>query len=365
MNVDDFHFELPESLIAAHPAPNRDESRLLVIPPDPAQRLAHHLFRDIVQYVRPGDVLVMNNSRVIPARLFGHRATGGLVEVLLLEKDFDAAGECWRAMVRPGRKMRVGEKVALGDGSLSGIVTALHENGERTLRFDLEGDAFREALRRVGRMPIPPYILKRRAEELHLPAPDLHLPEDETRYQTVYAKAEGSIAAPTAGLHFTEALLARLAEMGVEEHTVTLHVGAGTFVGMAEGGRVEDHVMHSETFEVPESTSEAIARARRDGRRVIAVGTTTVRTLESAWDDALNTARPGAGATRLMMVPGYRVRAFDALITNFHLPRSTLLLLVSALIGRERLLGVYAEAIRERYRFFSYGDAMLVPVVRP
>jgi S-adenosylmethionine:tRNA ribosyltransferase-isomerase len=192
----------------------------------------------------------------------------------------------------------------------------------------------------------------------------LHLPEDETRYQTVYAEPEGSVAAPTAGLHFTPELLEALSSQGIERHFVTLHVGAGTFVGMPEGSRVEDHVMHAEQYSIPEATSQAIARARAEGRRVVAVGTTTVRTLESAWDDAIAAPQPGPGSTRLMMTPGYRVRAFDLLVTNFHLPRSTLLLLVSALIGREALLDVYTEAINRQYRFFSYGDAMLVPVRR-
>ncbi|MBI1289984.1 tRNA preQ1(34) S-adenosylmethionine ribosyltransferase-isomerase QueA [bacterium] len=364
MNVEDFTFELPEELIAAHPAPQRDASRLLVVAPDPSEPNQHRRFRDLKDYLRPGDVLVMNNSRVIPARLFGARPTGALVEMLLLERDHELDGEAWKAMVRPGRKAREGETILIGDGALTATVARCHENGERTLVFTPGGEAFREVLRQHGRMPIPPYILKRRAEELHLPAPALHLPEDETRYQTVYAEQEGSIAAPTAGLHFTPELLAELEAMGVERHFVTLHVGAGTFVGMAEGGRVEDHQMHTEHYDVTASTSEAIARARREGRRVVAVGTTTVRTLESAWDEALGTVRPGPGETRIMIHPGVRVRAFDLLVTNFHLPRSTLLLLVSALIGRERLLDIYTEAIAEKYRFFSYGDAMLVPVIR-
>jgi S-adenosylmethionine:tRNA ribosyltransferase-isomerase len=365
MNVDDFLFDLPEHLIAAHPAPQRDASRLLIVPPDPSGSILHRQFRDIREQLRAGDVLVMNNSRVIPARLFGARATGALVEMLLLERDGDVAGEAWKAMVRPGRKAREGDVILIGDGAITATVARVHDNGERTLVFTPGGEVFRELLRRHGHMPIPPYIIKRRAEELHLPAPALHLPEDDTRYQTVYAQPEGSIAAPTAGLHFTPELLAELAALGVERHFVTLHVGAGTFVGMAEGGRVEDHQMHAEQYEVPETTSAAIARARREGRRIVAVGTTTVRTLESAWDDALGTTRSGPGETRIMILPGSRIRAIDLLITNFHLPRSTLLLLVSALIGRGRLLDIYTEAIREQYRFFSYGDAMLVPVVRP
>lgn len=364
MNVEDFTFELPEELIAAHPAARREDSRLLHLPAGGTP--IHRRFREIGQILRRGDLLVVNNSRVIPARLYGTRSSGGAAEFLLLRcENREGAGDRWRALARPAKKLRGGDEIRIAQGFHIRIV-GVCEGGERELL--LIGDAPVAALlARHGHLPLPPYILKRRADEQgpDSRAEDLYRPEDKERYQTVYAAPEGSVAAPTAGLHFTRELMDQLEREGITFAPVTLHVGAGTFQGMTEGGRVEEHVMHEEFYEVPAETSAAIRSARDRGGRVIAVGTTSLRTLESAWDDEARTARTGSGSTRIMIAPGYRVRSIDALITNFHLPRSTLMLLVSALAGRERILNAYAEAIRERYRFFSYGDAMFVEVERP
>lgn len=351
MNVEDFVFELPEELIAAHPSARRDESRLLVLPRTGA--FEHRRFRDIAEYLRPGDLLVVNDSRVLPARLHARRATGGRVEILLLHPEA-ASDRHWRAFVRPAKKIHTGDVLTIAEG-FTAEVTGEHEAGERALAFTCDGP-FREALERYGQLPLPPYIVKRR-EALHEPA---YEEADRERYQTVYARQDGSVAAPTAGLHFTEDLLAQLQTAGVGLARVTLHVGAGTFQTMEEGGRVEEHRMHFEEYEVSEETAALVTAARREGRRVIAVGTTSVRTLESAWNDAESSLVAGASRTNLMIAPGYRYRAVDAIITNFHLPRSTLLLLVGAFIGRERMLEAYQEAIAQRYHFFSYGDAMLL-----
>jgi S-adenosylmethionine:tRNA ribosyltransferase-isomerase len=358
MQVDDFTFELPQELIAAHPTRERDESRLLVVPAHPEQPLVHRIFRELTAELRAGDLLVMNNSRVIPARLLGERSGGGKAEVLLLTCLEPGQTPRWTALVRPGAKLREGAVVRVGDGELTATVVCILEAGERVVELaSASARSVEQLIHQHGRMPLPPYIVGRRREAGE---PEMD-PEDLERYQTIYAAAEGSVAAPTAGLHFTPRLFEELDHLGVERAFVTLHVGAGTFVGMAEGGRVEDHRMHTERFEVPDSTAAAILRARQQGRRVIAVGTTTLRTLESAWDVEAGAPRTGWNETSLMITPGRKVHSIDALITNFHLPRSTLLLLVSALISRERLLTVYDEAIARRYRFFSYGDAMLLP----
>ncbi|MEQ8820359.1 MAG: tRNA preQ1(34) S-adenosylmethionine ribosyltransferase-isomerase QueA [Sumerlaeia bacterium] len=354
MLTSDYDYDLPEELIAPHPAPERDASRLMVVPREGEglDGVAHRVFRDIEGYLRPGDLLVMNDSRVMPARIFGQRLPGrGACEALLLEPlpPGEGGGARWLAMMRPGRKLKPGTEIEFAPG-FTATVQDIAPGGERVLAFAPEVDV-QAQLEAIGHMPLPPYILARRADHADVP-------EDRERYQTVYAKDVGSVAAPTAGLHFTEALLGRLAAKGVEQARVTLHVGAGTFQGIATDS-VEDHAMHSEHYHVGEETAAAVNRAKAEGRRVIAVGTTSVRTLESAvGEDGL--LRAERRATKLMIVPGYRFRIVDGLITNFHLPRSTLLCLVSALIGRERLLALYEEAIRERYRFYSYGDAMAI-----
>lgn len=355
MNVDDYAYELPEELIATHPAHRREESRLMVLPAGGG--LEHRRFAGLPELLREGDLLVRNNSRVLPARLPGRRASGGAVEVFLLHPLERAGAPEWEALVRPGRKLREGEVVLLGaDGSLEAEIAERREGGARRVRFRCPPAEFPALLRRHGQLPLPPYILRRRAAGAEV----LYGPEDSERYQTVYARPEGSVAAPTAGLHFSRGLLARLDAMGVRVSDVTLHVGAGTFQTMEPGGHVENHRMHFEEYEIPGEAADAVNTARREGRRVIAVGTTSVRTLESAVNPESGLVEPGTAATNLMIAPGYQFRAVDALITNFHLPRSTLLLLVSALVGRERLLAAYGEAIRERYRFFSYGDAMFL-----
>lgn len=348
----DYDYHLPEELVAAHPAARRDESRLMVLPPDAAAPPLHRTFRDIVEHLRAGDLLVANDSRVLPARIYGRRVPGGgACEVLLLRPHAPAAdgSQRWSALARPGKKLKAGARIEFAPDFHAAIESDLGD-GEKLLRFDCAGD-FRSALDRHGSMPLPPYILARRGERGSTD-------EDRERYQTVYAEPEGSVAAPTAGLHFTEDLLARIAALGVEFRRVTLHVGAGTFQPIATE-RIDEHRMHSEVYEVPAATADAIARARREGRRVIAVGTTTVRTLETA-ALADGTVRPGGGESTLMIKPGFRLQVVDGLVTNFHLPRSTLLCLVSALCGRERVLDAYREAVARQYRFYSYGDAMLL-----
>ncbi|CAN5502658.1 tRNA preQ1(34) S-adenosylmethionine ribosyltransferase-isomerase QueA [soil metagenome] len=361
MLTDDFAYPLPEELIATRPAEPRDSSRLMVIPQDPAAPAEHRHFSDIVDYLRPDDLLVVNNSRVIPARLFARRETGGVVEILLLEKETAGNVKRWRALIRPARKIKVGERLAIGDESFCARVISEFEGGERLMEFD-GADDVDVAIRKYGHLPLPPYILRRRATESGAQASleELHRPEDKRSYQTVFAEPEGSVAAPTAGLHFTPELLDRIRALGTAIHSITLHVGAGTFQTMAEGAQVSEHVMHREHFAIPAETAAAITAAKKSGRRVISVGTTSTRALESAWDEDSNSLRPGAGSTNLLIAPGYRFRVVESLVTNFHLPRSTLLLLVSAMIGRERLLSAYEEAIAQRYRFFSYGDAMMI-----
>lgn len=336
----DFYFELPGELIAQDPLEERSSSRLLVLDKRTGA-VSHHVFREIANFLRPGDCLVLNNTKVIPARLLGEReGTGAHVELLLLKRK---SGDVWETLVRPGKKCRPGTKLSFGGGLLKAEVLETVEEGNRLVRFAYEG-IFEEVLDRLGEMPLPPYIT--------------HKLQDKNRYQTVYAKHEGSAAAPTAGLHFTEALLGQLEEKGVKLAYVTLHVGLGTFRPVKEENVLEHH-MHSEHYQVSRETADLINRTKAEGGRIVCVGTTSCRTIESAADED-GVLRPGSGDTDIFIYPGYRFKVLDALITNFHLPESTLIMLVSALAGREHVLAAYEEAVRERYRFFSFGDAMLV-----
>lgn len=336
----DFYFELPQELIAQDPLEDRASSRLLLLDKNTGE-IGHDIFHNIVRYLRPGDCLVLNNTKVIPARLLGQRAgTGARVEVLLLKR---REGDVWETLVKPGKKCKPGVELTFGDGLLRGQVLETVEEGNRLIRFSYQG-IWEEVLDRLGEMPLPPYIT--------------HKLSDKSRYQTVYAKYEGSAAAPTAGLHFTEELLRQIRNMGVSVVYVTLHVGLGTFRPVKEENVLEHH-MHSEYYQVTEEAAERINAVKAAGGRVICVGTTSCRTLESAADEN-GTVRPGCGNTDIFIYPGYRFKVLDCLITNFHLPESTLVMLVSALAGRENVLTAYTEAIRERYRFFSFGDAMFV-----
>ena len=336
----DFYFDLPQELIAQDPLEDRSASRLLVLNRKTGA-VEHHTFKEIMNYVRSGDCLVLNNTKVIPARLMGVKEdTGAAIEVLLLKR---RDNDVWETLVKPGKKARPGAKIVFGDGCLRAEVLDVVEEGNRLIRFDYEG-IFEEVLDRLGEMPLPPYIT--------------HRLQDKNRYQTVYAKYEGSAAAPTAGLHFTEELLAQIEEMGVNIAYVTLHVGLGTFRPVKADNILEHH-MHSEHYEVTPETAELINRTKESGGRVNCVGTTSCRTVESAADEN-GRVQPGCGDTEIFIYPGYRFKALDCLITNFHLPESTLVMLVSALAGREHVLSAYQQAIEERYRFFSFGDAMLV-----
>ena len=339
MKTSDFDFYLPEELIAQTPLERRDSSRLLTLDKSTG-KTAHHHFYDLPVFLRPGDCLVLNNSRVLPARLIGHRPTGGACEVLLLT---DKGGNLWECLVRPGRKLKPGARVIFGDGQLTATVEAEVEDGKRLVRFHYEG-IFLEVLEQLGKMPLPPYI----KEEL----------QDNERYQTVYSKVVGSAAAPTAGLHFTPDLLRQIQEKGVKVCYVTLHVGLGTFRPV-KAEDILEHEMHSEYCEISRETAEIINETKRNGGRVICVGTTSCRTIESfAAEDGTMTER--SGWTNIFIYPGYRFKVLDALITNFHLPQSTLIMLVSALAGRENVLAAYREAVEEKYRFFSFGDAMFI-----
>ena len=339
MKTSDFYFDLPQELIAQTPLERRDASRLLAL--DRATGATRHLhFYDLPSLLRPGDCLVLNDSRVLPARLIGRRAGGGACEVLLL---VDRGNKVWECLVRPGRKLRPGAKITFGDGELSAEVVGEEPGGNRLVRFDYQG-IFLELLERLGRMPLPPYI----KAEL----------EDGERYQTVYSKVMGSAAAPTAGLHFTAGLLERIRAMGVKVCYVTLHVGLGTFRPV-KAENLDEHEMHAEYCVIPQETADAVNETKRAGGRVICVGTTSCRTIES-WAEEDGTLRASAGWTSIFIYPGYRFKVLDGLITNFHLPESTLIMLVSALAGRERVLAAYVEAVRERYRFFSFGDAMFI-----
>ena len=339
MNRSDFFYDLPTELIAQTPTDKRDESRLMLLDKT-SGAIEHRHFYDLPEYLHEGDCLVMNDSRVLPARLFGKRITGGAVEVLLLR---DRGEGVWECLTRPGKKTRIGTKLIFGDGELTAQVIDEIEGGNRLIKFDYAG-IFLETLERLGRVPLPPYI----HEELN----------DSERYQTVYSRELGSAAAPTAGLHFTNELLAELKDIGVHLCYVTLHVGLGTFRPV-KAERIEDHEMHSEYCIIPADTAMEVNSAREEGRRIIAVGTTSCRTLESRANDD-GTVSEYSGFTNAFIYPGYRFKCIDALITNFHLPESTLIMLVSALAGRENILRAYNEAIRKRYRFFSFGDAMFI-----
>ncbi len=340
LKTSDFYFDLPPELIAQDPLTDRSASRLLVLDKNTGE-IKHEQFRNIINYLNPGDCLVLNDTRVIPARLHGIReGTGAAIEVLLLKRK---EKDVWETLVRPGKKVRPGVKLSFGEGLLRGEVLEIVEEGNRLIRFQYEG-IFEEVLDRLGEMPLPPYIT--------------HKLEDKNRYQTVYAKYDGSAAAPTAGLHFTRDLLDEIAQKGVNLAYVTLHVGLGTFRPV-KAERITEHHMHSETYQITKEAAEVINRTRKNGGRVICVGTTSCRSLESAAEED-GTLRECSGDTEIFIYPGYRFKVLDALITNFHLPESTLVMLVSALAGREKVLRAYGEAVEERYRFFSFGDAMFV-----
>ena len=339
MNKSDFDFYLPEELIAQTPLEKRDTARLLHLDKQTGE-IEHKHFYDIKQYLHEGDCLVLNDSRVLPARLIGARPTGGTVELVLLK---DLGDNRWECLSRPGRKTKPGQELVFGNGELTAVVEEVTLGGNRIVKFSYEG-IFLEILERLGKMPLPPYI----KEEL----------QDSERYQTVYSKELGSAAAPTAGLHFTKELLAEIADMGVKICYVTLHVGLGTFRPV-KADKIEDHEMHSEFCIVPEETAETVNAVKRAGGRVIAVGTTSCRTLESFTTED-GTLQATSGWTNIFIYPGYKFKCIDALITNFHLPESTLIMLVSALAGRENILNAYNTAVKERYRFFSFGDAMMI-----
>ncbi len=339
MKTSEFDFQLPEELIAQTPLERRDASRLLTLDKTTGA-VGHHHFYDLPRFLRPGDCLVLNDSRVLPARLIGNRPTGGVCEVLLL---VDKGGDLWECLVRPGRKLKPGAQVIFGDGQLTATVEGELNDGKRAVRFRYQG-IFLEILEQLGRMPLPPYI----KAEL----------QDQERYQTVYSRVVGSAAAPTAGLHFTPELLEQVREMGVKVCYVTLHVGLGTFRPV-KAEDIADHEMHSEFCQISQETADIINETKRNGGRVICVGTTSCRTVESfAAEDGTMSER--SGWTSIFIYPGYKFKVLDALITNFHLPQSTLIMLVSALAGREHVLAAYEEAVREKYRFFSFGDAMFI-----
>ncbi|MBR6559101.1 MAG: tRNA preQ1(34) S-adenosylmethionine ribosyltransferase-isomerase QueA [Clostridia bacterium] len=343
LRVSDFFYDLPPELIAQTPLEPRDSSRLLLLDKTTGE-IEHKIFKDIVDFLHPEDVLVINNSRVIPARIYGKRAGGGALEILLLKcKELDT----WEVLTRPGRKMKPGTTVTLGEGKLTATVLEIVEDGNRIVKFDYDREKYSNiyaVLHEIGTMPLPPYI----TEKL----------ENQERYQTVYSKTEGSAAAPTAGLHFTKELLARIKEKGVAVAEVTLNVGLGTFRPV-KAEKITDHIMHSEYYEISRETAELINSRRKAGGRIIAVGTTSCRVLESAsLEDG--TLIEKSGDTSIFIYPGYRFKALDALITNFHLPESTLLMLVSALAGKENIFNAYETAVREKYRFFSFGDAMFI-----
>ena len=340
MKTSDFNFDLPQELIAQDPLEDRSSSRLMVLNKESGE-ITHRIFHDITEYLQPGDCLVINDTKVIPARLIGTKEdTGAHIEILLLKRK---ENDVWETLVKPGKKCRPGARVVFGNGELKAEIVDVLEDGNRLVHFEYEG-IFEEVLDRLGQMPLPPYIT--------------HKLQDKNRYQTVYAKYEGSAAAPTAGLHFTKELLKQIEDMGVNIARVTLHVGLGTFRPV-KVENVLDHHMHSEFYMVSQEAADKINRAKENGHRVIAVGTTSTRTLEAAADE--NGRLPEtSGWTEIFIYPGYQFKVIDALITNFHLPQSTLVMLVSALAGREHVLHAYEIAVKERYRFFSFGDAMLI-----
>ena len=339
MKVSDFNYNLPEELIAQVPLEKRDESRLMVLNRK-KQTIEHKIFKDIIDYLEPGDCLVRNNTKVLPARIYGRKETGAHVEFLLLN---NIEGDIWESIVRPGNKLHVGTKVIFGEGLLEAEILDIMPGGTRKVEFHYKG-IFNEILDQIGLMPLPPYI----HEEL----------KDNDRYQTVYAKYEGSAAAPTAGLHFTPELLKKIEEKGVKIANVTLHVGIGTFRPVKED-TVENHEMHSEHYYIKQEDAEKINNAKKEGRRVIAVGTTSCRVLETIADEN-GMVKETEGDTKIFIYPGYKFKCLDGLITNFHLPQSTLLMLVSALAGKEYIMKAYKEAVKEKYRFFSFGDAMFI-----
>lgn len=340
MKLSDFNYELPDELIAQDPLLKRSDSRLMVLNRED-DSIAHKHFRDITEYIKPGDCLVINDTKVLPARLIGAKEdTGASIEVLLLKRHDD---KIWETLVKPGKKARPGARISFGDGKLVGEVIDVVEEGNRLVRFEYEG-IFEEVLDELGQMPLPPYIT--------------HHLEDKNRYQTVYAKHTGSAAAPTAGLHFTDELLEQLKAMGVKIARVTLHVGLGTFRPVKVENILEHH-MHSEFYMINEEAANTINETRKNGGKIISVGTTSTRTLETAAGDD-GTIKPCSGWTEIFIYPGYRFKCVDRLITNFHLPESTLLMLVSALYDREKVLEAYKVAVEERYRFFSFGDAMII-----
>lgn len=339
MKVSDFNYELPEELIAQVPITNRDSSRLMILNRE-LKTIEHKIFKDIIDYLEPGDCLVRNNTKVIPARLYGKKETGANIEFLLLN---NIEGDTWETIVRPGNKLHIGTKVIFGNGLLKAEVLDVMPGGTRKVVFHYKG-IFNEILDQIGLMPLPPYI----HETL----------KEKDRYQTVYAKFDGSAAAPTAGLHFTNELLEKIQEKGIEIANVTLHVGIGTFRPVKED-EVEKHDMHSEHFYIKKEDAEKINKAKRSGHRVIAVGTTSCRVLETVADEN-GFVKETEGDTKIFIYPGYKFKCLDALITNFHLPQSTLLMLVSALAGKEFILEAYHEAVKEEYRFFSFGDAMFI-----
>lgn len=340
MDVKDFYYDLPQELIAQDPLLDRSSSRLMVLDKHTGE-VQHKVFRDIIDYLKPGDCLVVNNTKVIPARLYGVReGTQGKIEILLLKRK---ENDIWEALVKPGKKCKPGTKVIFGEGLLTGEIIDVVEEGNRLIQFHYDG-IFEEILDQLGQMPLPPYIT--------------HQLEDKNRYQTVYAKYDGSAAAPTAGLHFTPELLDEVRAMGVEIAEVTLHVGLGTFRPVKVENVLEHH-MHSEFYQIEQSEADKINKAKAEGHRIISVGTTSTRTLESAADEN-GLLKETSGWTEIFIYPGYQFKVIDALITNFHLPESTLVMLVSALAGRENVLNAYAKAVEERYRFFSFGDAMFI-----
>ena len=339
MKVSDFKYDLPEELIAQTPIKQRDRSRLMVLNRN-KQTIEHKIFKDIIDYLEPGDVLVRNNTKVLPARLYGKKETGANVEFLLLN---NIEGDIWECIVRPGNKLHVGTKVVFGERLLKANILEVMPGGTRKVQFEYQG-IFNEILDQIGLMPLPPYI----HEEL----------KEKDRYQTVYAKYEGSAAAPTAGLHFTPELLEEIQRKGISIANVTLHVGIGTFRPVKEE-TVENHEMHSEHFYIKQEDADKINQAKQNGKRVIAVGTTSCRVLETIADEK-GMVKPTEGDTQIFIYPGYHFKCLDALITNFHLPESTLLMLVSALAGREYIMKAYQQAVKEKYRFFSFGDAMLI-----
>ena len=340
MKTSDFNFDLPQELIAQDPLEDRSSSRLMVLNKESGE-IAHRIFHDITEYLHPGDCLVINDTKVIPARLIGTKEdTGAHIEILLLKRK---ENDVWETLVKPGKKCRPGARVVFGNGELKAEIVDVLEDGNRLVHFEYEG-IFEEVLDRLGQMPLPPYIT--------------HQLKDKNRYQTVYAKYDGSAAAPTAGLHFTKELLQKVKDMGVDIAEVTLHVGLGTFRPV-KVENVLDHHMHSEFYMVSQEAADKINRAKESGHRVIAVGTTSTRTLEAAADEN-GRLHETSGWTEIFIYPGYQFKVIDALITNFHLPQSTLVMLVSALAGREHVLHAYEIAVKERYRFFSFGDAMLI-----